>query len=81
LYPSLSKDGKKLYFSSNRKNGNGGFDIYFIENYNGQWSNLPKALFDVNTPFEEIYPYVHEDTLFYASNKDGGLGGFDIYKI
>ena len=80
LYPSLSKDGQKLFFSSNRKNGNGGFDIYFIENNNGQWSNLPKALFDVNTPYEEIYPYVHEDTLFYASNKDGGLGGFDIYK-
>jgi outer membrane protein OmpA-like peptidoglycan-associated protein len=80
LYPSISKDGNRLYFSSNRLNGQGGLDIYYIENMNGQWLNEPKTLKGINTNKDEIYPNASTDTLYFASNRDGGIGGFDLYK-
>lgn len=80
-YASLSKDGKWLYFSSNRKGGKGGYDIYVAElGAGGEWQS-PKNLGDkINTKADEMYPFIHYDdkTLYYSTNGDISIGGLDI---
>lgn len=80
-HPSLSIDGKTLYFSSNMPGGEGGLDIYKVEiDSNGGYGepvNLGKA---INTPGEESFPFIHQSgTLYFASDARMGLGGLDIY--
>lgn len=79
-HPSLSVDGKRLYFSSNKPGGYGGMDLYFSELEVGRWG-LPINLGpDVNTEGNEIFPFIHSDgRLYFASNGHAGLGGLDIY--
>jgi outer membrane protein OmpA-like peptidoglycan-associated protein len=79
LYPVLSEDGQKLYFSSNRIGGNGGFDIYYLNRKGDQWEKIPTAVHNVNSAFDELVSSVIKDTIFFSSNKTGGLGGFDVY--
>ena len=81
-HPALSKDGKTMYFASDRLGGQGGTDIYVSTlNVNGIWSD-PQNLGDaVNTPYDEKFPFIADDgTLYFASNTPSGLGGLDIYK-
>jgi hypothetical protein len=80
--PSVSNDGTTLYFSSDVPGGKGGSDIYMSKFENGKW-NTPVNLGDkVNTPGDEIFPFIFQDTiLYFSSNGLGGLGGFDIFKI
>lgn len=79
LYPSLAKEGNKLYFASNRKGGNGGFDIYYVTKTNGTWTNNPIALNVVNTAANEIYPVDGQLLFTYTSDRIGGMGGYDVY--
>ena len=78
--PFLSIDGKTLYFSSNRSNGYGGTDIYKANlNKRGRWVNLQNLGPEINTPGNEMYPYVSEDgKLYFASDYHLGFGGLDI---
>lgn len=78
--PFLSVDGKTLYFSSNRPNGYGGTDIYKANlNKRGRWINLQNLGPEINTPGNEMYPYVSEDgKLYFASDYHLGFGGLDI---
>lgn len=82
-HPSLSKDGKRLYFSSDRPGGLGGMDIYYVEldekgNPKGDVINMGSK---VNTTQNEVFPYYHtdENLLFFSSNGHLGLGGLDVY--
>lgn len=80
---SLSCNNKILYFSQmNKQNGENSLDIFVCENIGGYWSE-PKLLSEsVNkTTSNEISPSVSCDgnTLYFASNRDGGNGGYDIY--
>jgi len=79
LYPYLSNDGTKLYFSSNLKSGEGGYDIYFVNIKNGIIDKTIFSVDDVNTINDEIAPSIIHDTLIFSSNREGGLGGFDAY--
>jgi outer membrane protein OmpA-like peptidoglycan-associated protein len=81
LYPFLTEDGSKLYLSSNSKNGKGGYDIYHVNIQGGVINTNLIALNDINTKFDEIGPSVINDTIFFSSNKEGGLGGFDAYNF
>lgn len=80
--PSISSDGKTLYFVSNRNGGEGGMDIYVTHLApNGEWTT-PRNLGDViNTPFSEETPFIHPDgkTLYFTSNGHVGFGEKDIY--
>ncbi|WPR74242.1 OmpA family protein [Algoriphagus sp. NG3] len=80
--PSLSADGKILFFSSNRKGGYGGNDIWYsVLQNDGTWS-VAKNLGDVvNTPKDEISPFMffNNEILFFASNGHPGFGGMDIH--
>lgn len=78
-HPSLSGDGTKLYFSSNRPGGFGGMDLYVAEKIGDRWS-APKNLGPkVNTKSNELFPFVYgNDVLFFSSAGHGGLGDLDI---
>ncbi|WP_179006747.1 OmpA family protein [Winogradskyella forsetii] len=80
-HPSLSSDGKTLYFASNMPGGLGGTDIWKVRvsgNTYGEPENLgPK----VNTSGKEGFPYISEDNiLYFASSGRQGFGGLDIFK-
>ena len=79
-HPSLSADGRQLYFSSNMPGGYGGMDLYVSELENGRWGpplNLGPV---VNTEGNEIFPYIDPNNrLYFSSNGHIGLGGLDIY--
>jgi len=81
--PSLSKDGKTLYFSSNMPGSIGGVDIWKVavtENGSfGKPENLGKK---VNTEGNESFPFItSENVLYFSSDAKQGLGGMDVYKI
>lgn len=80
--PSLSADGRILYFVSNRKGGRGGKDIWVSYlNDDGQWSS-PENLGDsINTKYDEISPFIHPDgkTLYFGSNGHIGMGQHDLF--
>jgi len=82
-HPSISKDGKWLYFSSNRKGSLGGADIWKVEikgsNTYGEPVNLGKK---VNTEGNEGFPFITDDNrLFFSSDGHKGLGALDIFYV
>jgi tetratricopeptide (TPR) repeat protein len=80
-HPTISKDGKTLYFSSNIPGGFGGSDIYKSTWQNNIWSKPVNLGPEINTEGNEMFPYLYDDTILYFSS-DGfrGLGGLDIFK-
>lgn len=79
-HPSISEDGNTLFFSSDRPGGYGGMDLYVSFRRNNQWSaplNLGQV---VNTPENEAFPFYIDNTLYFASDGHGGLGGLDLFK-
>lgn len=79
-HPSISSDGKKLYFASDRSGGKGGLDIY-VSNLksDGTWGK-PEALTDINTAKSDGFPFVHNNgTLFFASNGYDDGKDYDIF--
>jgi outer membrane protein OmpA-like peptidoglycan-associated protein/tetratricopeptide (TPR) repeat protein len=80
-HPWISSDGKKLYFASNKRGGEGGTDIYFTEKKNGKWTRPLNVGPNINTPGDEYYPFLAGDSvLYFSSTGHGGLGGLDIYR-
>ncbi len=81
--PSLSADGRVLYFSSSRKGGLGGYDIWMAtKDEAGKWTKAQNLGNQINTKFDEISPFIHvnNQTLYFASNGYAGFGGYDIYQ-
>ncbi len=80
--PSISADGKTLYFSSSRPGGLGGKDIWYSRiGDRGQWLTPVNMGNTINTPGDEMSPFIHFDgkTLYYSSDGLPGMGGFDIF--
>lgn len=80
--PSLSTDGNTLYFSSKRKGGYGGSDIWYSQKDTlGQWKAPINAGSTINTSGNEESPFIHVDnhTLYFRSDGHQGLGDFDIF--
>jgi OOP family OmpA-OmpF porin len=81
-HPSLSSDGRELYFTSTRIGGKGKEDIYKSSlDENGIWSKAVNLGAPINTVGGEHSPFIHADnqTLFFASNEHMGMGGFDLF--
>lgn len=80
--PSLSPDGKTLYFSSKRAGGMGEEDIWVTyADENGYWSEPVNCGDIINTPGREVAPFLHANlqTLFFASDYHPGFGSFDLF--
>jgi len=81
-HPTLSTDGQRLYFSSDRPGGFGGMDLYVSQKIGNKWADPINLGPTVNTLGNEIFPFIDaRDKLFFASNGHKGLGGLDIFVV
>ena len=80
-HPSLSADGKTLYFVSDMPGSIGGTDIWKVSvNTDGSFGSPENLGNTINTEGNEMFPFIHSDgTLFFASNGHLGFGGLDIF--
>ncbi|MCU4163505.1 OmpA family protein [Carboxylicivirga caseinilyticus] len=81
-HPAVSPDGSTIYFVSDMPGGEGGKDLWKAQKGGESGWEEPVNLGNViNTPGDELYPYVRNDgTLYFASNGHVGYGGLDIYR-
>lgn len=82
FHPAISKDEKRLYFSSNQPGGKGRADIYYFSLDPDSAKNNPVMLdARINTEGDELFPTITGDTLFFSSNGLPGLGGLDLFSV
>lgn len=80
-YPFFDSSSDRLYFAANFEDGYGGTDLYYVSTNNGQIMSEPVNLGPrINSPGNEIAPYIHENSLYFSSDIFYGLGGMDMYK-
>lgn len=82
-HASVSPDGKRLYFTSNREGGIGGLDIYCSEkDASGDWGPPVNLGTTVNTLYNEDTPFItiSDSLLYFSSEGHNGMGGYDIYR-
>jgi len=82
-HPSLSADGLKLYFAARMKGGMGGADIWVCERKSatGEWSKPENLGAAINTPGDELFPFIRDDgNLYFSSDYWPGMGGLDIFR-
>lgn len=81
-HPTITDDGSTLYFVSNIDGGYGGMDIWKVNRKGEQgWSAPVNLGSKVNTPGNEMFPFIHPDgTLYFSSDYHLGMGGLDIFK-
>ncbi len=80
---SLSNDGKKIYFTSNRKESIGGLDIFVSErDSTGDWGPAVNLGPEINTVYNEETPFLanNDRTLFFSSRGHYNMGGYDIFR-
>jgi outer membrane protein OmpA-like peptidoglycan-associated protein len=81
-HPSISENGKDLYFVSDRPGGIGGTDIYVSHKINGVWTEPTNLGPRVNTIDNEMFPFISQSgVLFFSSKGHAGLGGLDIFSF
>ena len=80
-HPSISPDGKYLYFVSDAVGGFGGKDIFRARVAGNDFGPMENLGEESNTPGDEMFPYVRDSvTLYFASNGHPGMGGLDLFK-
>ena len=81
-HPALSEDETILIFSSDLSGGYGGKDLWIsVKGKRNNWSDPVNLGPMVNTPGDEMFPFLHTDgTIYFSSNGHVGMGGLDIYK-
>jgi outer membrane protein OmpA-like peptidoglycan-associated protein/tetratricopeptide (TPR) repeat protein len=83
-HPSISPDGKTLYFSSDRPEGKGKTDIWYCNILKGGKFSAAVNMGDkINTENGEVFPFIHTDnkTLYFTSNGHPGMGGYDNFVV
>ncbi len=80
-YPFYDEKSERLYFSANFKDSYGGTDIYYVYTNRGQIMSAPINLGPrINSPGNEIAPFIFENSFYFSSDVFYGLGGMDVYK-
>lgn len=80
--PSLTPDGRRIFFASNRPGGYGGYDLYFSDYFEGRWAAPINLGPEINTAGNDVFPYFHPSgRLFFASNGHAGQGGLDLFVV
>ncbi len=78
-HPSFTKNGKRIFFTSDMPGGYGGMDIYYSDFENNLWT-LPVNLGEeINTPLNDIAPVVNDSVLYYSSRGLPGYGNYDVF--
>lgn len=81
-HPFITGDGKTLIFSSNMDGGFGGMDLYFSFFDEGIWTTPANLGSNVNSTFNEVFPYVSlNGTLYFSTNAGSEKGGLDVYAL
>lgn len=82
VHPSMSADGKTLYFSSDMPGGKGGMDLYVSKKVNGTWSQPVNLGEKINTEKDDVFPFIASNGLLYFSSNGHPdcMGGLDIYE-
>ncbi len=80
FHPTWDEENNRLIFASDMPGGYGGTDLYSVNYVDGKWTGLKNMGPTVNTEYNEAFPFIYNSKyLFFASNRDGGKGGYDIY--
>lgn len=80
-HPTLSADGRTLYFASDMKGTLGGLDIWEVHFENNNWTNPKNLGKDINTAEDDAWPFIHPDgDLYFSSKGHPGFGGYDIFR-
>lgn len=81
-HPTVSSDGKTLYFTSDMPGGFGGLDIWYVKSEGeGKWSAPVNMGEKLNSKGNEMFPYISfNGVLYFSSNGHEGLGGLDIFE-
>jgi outer membrane protein OmpA-like peptidoglycan-associated protein/tetratricopeptide (TPR) repeat protein len=79
-YPSINEDGTVLYFASDMEGGYGLYDIYkMVKDEDGKWGDPINLGPTINTEFNDSYPFIAGDVLYFSSYGHPGFGGFDVF--
>lgn len=80
-HPAITPDDKILIFASDLEGGQGGKDLWYIqEESRNQWSSPINLGPEINTSGNEMFPFVHDNgDLYFASDGHMGMGGLDIF--
>lgn len=79
-HPYITRDGRRMYFASDRPGGSGGVDIWYSDKLGDDWGVPVNMGPKVNTSANEMYPFLSTDSvLYFTSNGHPGLGGYDIF--
>ncbi|MDX1667070.1 MAG: OmpA family protein, partial [Saprospiraceae bacterium] len=83
MHPTLTPDGSKLFFASDKSGGYGGMDLYFVERESDEeWSEPINLGPEINTTGNEVFPFYHPSgVLYFSSDSRDGMGGLDLYSI
>ena len=80
-HPSLSEDGKWLFFASDMKGGNGETDLYYVKIADDGTMSSPVNLGPkINTLGNEVFPFFRKGKLYFSSDGHYGLGDLDVYE-
>lgn len=80
-HPFVTDHGNRIYFSSTMEGGYGGSDLWYIDReVDGSWGIPVNLGPEINTPGNEVFPYIWEDLFFFSSDGHIGYGGLDIYR-
>ena len=80
MAPAFSRDGRSLYFASDRPGGKGGMDLYVCRRGPEGWSTPKNLGAEVNSTANEAFPSIGpRGELYFSSDRAGGLGQLDIY--
>lgn len=81
--PSISADGKELFFTAKNGKGEGGIDIWVSKLVNNIWQEPENLGNMINTDKDEQCPFIHPDgkTLYFSSNGHNGMGSSDLFVV
>jgi len=81
MHPCVSEDGQTLFFVSDKASGEGGTDIYYsVRRKDGSWSKPRNMGTNINTSFNEGFPFIAANDVFYFCSKGHvGYGGYDLF--
>lgn len=80
MHAAYSADGRTLILASDMPGGSGGTDLYRCDLVDGRWSTPKNLGPGVNSPSNELFPFLQAGgRLYFSSNREGGLGGLDLY--